>query len=72
MTSNKNKGLHFFVKSNHLQRFCEGIQAFCPNFHRFCPDFHQIKSLGGALASLAPLPPTQVSLSVKGASKRMS
>jgi len=35
MTSNKNKGLHFFGKSKHIQRFCEAIQAFCPNFHRF-------------------------------------
>ena len=53
------KGLYFFVKSKHIQRFCEGIQAFCPNFNRFCPDFHQIKSIGGELASP---PPTPVSL----------
>jgi len=35
-----------FVKSKHIQRFCEGIHTFCPNFHRFFPDFHQIKSFG--------------------------
>ena len=40
MTSNNNKGLHFFVKSKRIQRFCEGIQSFCPNFHGFFPDFH--------------------------------
>jgi len=53
-----------FVKSKHIQRFCEGFHTFCPNFHRFCPDFkefypdfHQIKSFGGALE---PPPPTLV------------
>jgi len=46
-----------FVKSMHIQQFCEGIHTFCPNFHRFCPDFHQSKSFRGALA---PPPPTPV------------
>ena len=54
-----------YEKVAHVVFQSRGIQAFCP-------DFLLIKSFGDALASPAPLPPTQVSLSVKGASKRMS
>ena len=39
-----------FVKSKHVQQFCEGLHIFCTNFLRFCPDFHQIKTFGGAVA----------------------
>ena len=35
-----------FVKSEHVQRFCEGIHTFCPHFHRFCPAFTKSKVLG--------------------------
>jgi len=49
-----------FVKSRHIQQFCEGFHILCPNFHRFCRDFHQIKSFGGAVALPAPPSPTPV------------
>ena len=35
-----------FVKSEHVQRFCEGIHTFCPHFHRFFPAFTKSKVLG--------------------------
>jgi len=43
-----------FVKSNHVQQFCEGLHIFCTNFLRFCLYFHQIKTFGGAVPSPAP------------------
>ena len=56
-----------FVKSKHIQQFCESFHTFCPNCHRFCTDFkgfwrdfYQIKSYGGVLAPPAPPPPTPV------------
>jgi len=39
-----------FVKSKHVQQFCEGLHIFCTKFLRFCPDFHQLKTFGGAVA----------------------
>jgi len=56
-----------FMKSKHIQRFCETFHKFCSNFHRFSPDFkwffpdfHQIKSFGGAVAPPALPPSTPV------------
>ena len=56
-----------FVKSKHIQQFCDGFQTFCPNCHRFFPDFkgfwpdfYQIKSYWVVLAPPAPPPPTPV------------
>jgi len=49
-----------FVKSKHVQQFCEGLHIFCTNFLRFFLYFHQIKTFGGAVAPPAPPPPTSV------------
>ena len=59
-----------FIKSKHIQRSCKPLRKFCPTFHRFCLDFKWFAPdvLG---VHLLPLPTAQVSLSVKGASKRM-
>ena len=46
-----------FVKSKHIQRFCQSIHKICPHFHRF-DGFRQIKSFGGVLSSPAPPPLT--------------
>ena len=48
-----------FVKSKHIQRFCERFYKFCQKFHRCFPDFRQIKNFGGAVA---PPSPTSVTL----------
>ena len=43
-----------FVKSKHVQQFCESVHIFCTNFLRFGPDFHQIKTFGVQLHPLHP------------------
>jgi len=41
-----------FVKSKHVQQFCESLHIFCTNFLRFGLDFHQMKTLGVQLHPL--------------------
>jgi len=51
-----NPGATIF-KSKHVGRhFCSGFQEVLEGSQRFCPDFHQIKTFGGAVASLPPTP----------------
>jgi len=56
-----------FIKSKHIQWFCQRFHTFRPNFHRFCPDFksfcpdfHKIKNFGGEVATPALPPSTPV------------
>jgi len=40
--------------------FCQNFLTVCPMFREFCPDYYQFKTFGGAVAPLAPPPPTAV------------
>jgi len=53
--------LYFQVVCPEFQVFREHFHIFCPDFQGFCPDFRLIKTLGGWLASPAPMPPAPLS-----------